>query len=103
LIDDAEYGHIRDINQLSGGMLKRLKHYFLTYKLENPDAGLKPRVTIKEVYDAAEAAQVIRHSLADYQAKFGSPAERMDRLVDLIVEGVARKLKEKPTKPRRKK
>ena len=85
LRDDAAYGELRDITACARSLIDRLRHYFLTYKdmpqggLTSPPgpAGERPprRVEITDVYDAAEAEQIIRLALADYQIEIcGSAA-----------------------------
>jgi inorganic pyrophosphatase len=69
LEDDLAYGHIWDISQCPKALVDRLKHYFLSYKQLPGDA--PRRVEIVDVYDRAEALDVIERSIADYQEKFG--------------------------------
>jgi inorganic pyrophosphatase len=69
LDEDLAYGYIEDVNQCPKGLIDRLKHYFLSYKQLPGD----PRkVEIFEVYDRAEALEVITRSCRDYRNKFGS-------------------------------
>ena len=70
LESDLAYGHIADIRQCPKGLVDRLKHYFLSYKQLPGDA--PRRVEIVEVYNRAEALEVISRSIADYQEKFGA-------------------------------
>ena len=70
LEDDLAYGHISDISQCPKGLIDRLKHYFLSYKQLPGDA--PRRVEIVDVYNRAEALEVITRSIADYQEKFGA-------------------------------
>ncbi len=70
LDQDLAYGHIKDIRDCPKGLVDRLKHYFLSYK-QLPEEAPR-RVEIAEVYDRAEALEVIRRSCRDYQAEFGS-------------------------------
>jgi inorganic pyrophosphatase len=70
LESDLAYGHIADIRQCPKGLVDRLKHYFLSYKQLPGDA--PRRVEIVEVYNRAEALEVIACSIADYQEKFGA-------------------------------
>ena len=65
---DLAYGHIREINECPKALVDRLKHYFLSYKQLPSDA--PRRVEIVDVYDRAEALDVIRRSLRDYQTQF---------------------------------
>ena len=65
---DHAFGHFRDINDLPQAEVKRLMHYFLTYK-NLPDEPAKCR--IQEVYGAEHAKKVIQASEQDYANKFG--------------------------------
>jgi len=65
---DHAFGHFRDITELPQAEVKRLMHYFLTYK-NLPDEPAKCR--IQEVYGVEHAKQVIIASQADYANKFG--------------------------------
>ena len=53
---------IRDVPQ---GLIDRLKHYFLSYKQLPSDK--EKKVEIVDVYDRAEALDVITRSLRDYE------------------------------------
>ena len=67
LKDDAVYGNLNDISELSPLVVERLKHYFLTYK----DMPGKTRgAEITHTYNREEAQDVIKRSMADYQQKF---------------------------------
>jgi len=65
---DHAFGHFRDITELPQAEVKRLMHYFLTYK-NLPDEPAKCR--IQEVYGADHARNVIKASQKDYANKFG--------------------------------
>lgn len=65
---DHAFGHFRDITELPQAEVKRLMHYFLTYK-NLPDESAKCR--IQEVYGADHARSVIKASQKDYANKFG--------------------------------
>ena len=65
---DHAFGHFRDITELPQAEVKRLMHYFLTYK-NLPDEPAKCR--IQEVYGADHAKKVIKASQKDYASKFG--------------------------------
>jgi inorganic pyrophosphatase len=79
---DLAYGHLRDITELPRGVLDRLRHYFLTYK-QIPNEGPR-KVEITEVYDRAEAHEVVRRSVRDYCDTIGDPAERFRQLRDAL-------------------
>lgn len=65
---DHAFGHFRDITELPQAEVKRLMHYFLTYK-NLPDEPAK--CIIQEVYGADHAKKVIKASQKDYASKFG--------------------------------
>ncbi|HAV01961.1 MAG TPA: inorganic pyrophosphatase [Chryseobacterium sp.] len=65
---DHAFGHFRDINELPQAEVKRLMHYFLTYK-NLPDEPAKCH--IQEVYGAEHAMAVVKASQKDYANKFG--------------------------------
>ena len=79
---DIAYGHIKDISDCPPGLIDRLKHYFLTYKQFPGDA--PRRVEIVDVYDRAEALEVITRSLRDYRKTFGEPEKRIAELRRLV-------------------
>lgn len=79
---DVAYGHFKDIKDCPEGLIDRLKHYFLTYKQlpgENPR-----RVEIRDVYNRAEALDVIARSQRDYRTHYGAPEERIGELRRLL-------------------
>lgn len=65
---DAVFGALGDLGELPAGLLDRLRHYFLTYKLAPGD---EPRVEIAEVYGRAGAHAVIDAARRDYRERFG--------------------------------
>ena len=66
---DLAYGHVNDIKDCPKALVDRLEHYFLSYKQLPGDA--PRRVEIVDVYDRAEALDVITRSISDYQKQFG--------------------------------
>ena len=79
---DVAYGHFQDINDCPKGLVDRLKHYFLSYK-QLPNEAPR-RVEIADVYDRAEATEVINRSVGDYRARYGSPEGRLGELKRLL-------------------
>lgn len=68
MVGDHAFGHFRDISELPDAEIKRLKHYFLTYK-NLPE---EPTVCrIDETYGAEHAKQVIVASQKDYETNYG--------------------------------
>jgi inorganic pyrophosphatase len=59
-------------------LIDRLKHYFLSYKQLPGEA--PRRVEIADVYDRAEAQDVIKRSFRDYRGQFGDPERRAREL-----------------------
>ena len=69
---DAADGSWRDLEDVPGGLIERVRHYFLSYK-QRPDARSRG-VSIAEMYDREEALEVIARSMEDYRERFVSPA-----------------------------
>jgi inorganic pyrophosphatase len=69
LSGDGVYGQWTDISECPKNLIERLKHYFLTYK-EMP--GKEKKVSVTDVYGAAEAREVILKSRQDYTNKYGN-------------------------------
>jgi inorganic pyrophosphatase len=60
---DAMYGQFRELAELPEGVVKRLRHYFLTYKnLPGEPAVME----LANIYGREEACEVIRTSMEDY-------------------------------------
>lgn len=77
LKDDHTYGGMSDISDCPKSLIKRLKHYFLSYK-EDPDLeGGDKEVEITHTYGREEAQEVVRRTQKDYKAHFGSIRERL--------------------------
>lgn len=75
---DLTYQSVRELSECPQGVLDRLKHYFLSYK--EPPGGGPRKVELAEVYDRAEAQEVLRRSFEDYRAHYGEPKERFSAL-----------------------
>lgn len=84
LDSDVAYGHIEDIAGCPVGLVDRLKHYFLSYKQLPGEA--PRRVEIADVYDRAEAWDVIARSVRDYRARFGDPRKRISQVRQLLTD-----------------
>lgn len=69
LRNDAVYGAYTDIDQLPKDIIRRLIHYFTTYKDIPGDD--KRRMEFISIYGADEAKQVILRSREDYGSLFG--------------------------------
>lgn len=69
LDNDPVWGDALDIGDLPAALVTRLRHYFLTYKLQpgEPD----PPVRIDEAYGIARATEVLDAAIADYDAEYG--------------------------------
>lgn len=82
LAADISFGGLRDVRELSPGMLERLQHYFLTYKRgpHNPVS----QISIPEVYGREEAERVIALGIDDYRESFGRPEDRARELSTLL-------------------
>lgn len=82
---DLAYGDVTELSQLPRGLVDRLVHYFGTYK-QLPSETSR-RVSIDELYDAAEAREVLRRSVEDYRDVFGPPEARVAELARLLRGG----------------
>lgn len=65
---DAIYGSWQDISDCPDSILKRIEHYFLTYKMA-PDE-TSPKTEIVAIYGKEEAHQIIQLGVEDYKEKF---------------------------------
>ena len=70
LESDLAFGEVFEIGDVPKGLVDRLKHYFLSYKQLPSDKDKK--VEIVDVYDRAEAHEVITRSLRDYENEFAT-------------------------------
>jgi inorganic pyrophosphatase len=70
LDNDYVYGDARDVGDLPGVLVERLRHYFETYKLvpERP-----ARARIDRIYGRAHAERVVQAAIRDYADAFGGP------------------------------
>lgn len=68
LVDDHAFGHYNDISELPEAEVKRLKHYFLSYKNLPTEPA---KCYIDTEYGAAHAREVIVASMKDYVDAFG--------------------------------
>ena len=84
LDNDVAFGHINDLTEVPQGLIDRLQHYFLTYKQLPHEA--PRRVEIADVYNRAEAQDVIARSMRDYRARYGSPETRLGELRRLLTQ-----------------
>ncbi|MDB2363920.1 inorganic pyrophosphatase [Flavobacteriales bacterium] len=69
LAEDQIYNY-DDISEVPGALLKRLKHYFLTYKIDPSKMDEKPDIEIAATYGRDEALEVIKRSKVDYATNY---------------------------------
>lgn len=67
LVGDHAFGHFRDISELPDAEIRRLKHYFLTYK-NLPEEPVHCRIDL--IYGAEHAKEVIAASQQDYNDNY---------------------------------
>lgn len=67
---DLVYGSLKDILECPTNLIQRLRHYFLTYK--HIPGTEHNQVEVAEVYQNAEAEEVIKLSQRDYNNNFYS-------------------------------
>ncbi len=77
LKNDAFWNAVEDIHDLPPALIRRLEHYFLTYK-SLPDN--KTEVSLEGIADADHARRIIQAAAADYTRRFTchSPADTAD-------------------------
>lgn len=84
LAGDKTFEQYKDVAELPEMMVKRLKHYFLTYK-DVPGEGDKAEIEITHTYGKDEALEVVRRSYRDYINHYGNVKEdfvaELDRLI----------------------
>lgn len=73
LESDLAYGGFADLSEVPGGILERLRHYFLTYK-QGPDE-IARRVRVVETYARDEALEMLARSEEDYADRFRGRSE----------------------------
>lgn len=66
---DQTYGHLSDLCQVPRALVKRIKHYFLTYK-NDPETDTDFIVDIADEYGKEEAYEVINAGIKDYKTYF---------------------------------
>jgi inorganic pyrophosphatase len=71
LLQDLQWGAVRDLAELPGALIDRLHHYFATYKAL---PGQPPEVSIGDAYGREHAETVIRAAIADYRQSFSATA-----------------------------
>ena len=69
LNNDYLWSDVKEISELPGVLVERLRHYFETYKLI---PGKTSNVSIDATYDRKHAEQVIQAAMEDYQEEYGS-------------------------------
>jgi inorganic pyrophosphatase len=69
LQNDNIWGGIGDISELPAILVERLRHYFITYKLES---GTQPQMTIEKVYNSEYALRVVEAAMEDYNEAYGA-------------------------------
>jgi inorganic pyrophosphatase len=88
LENDVTYGLMHDLKDVPQGVINRLKHFFLTYKLPPGERAEDATVQIEEVYGREDAFEVIRLSMADYSDKFGSEEDRLQALREILLGSI---------------
>ena len=68
LENDALWGKVRNIDDLTPAVVERLSHYFRTYKQRTQDVN---KVQVGDPYGKAHAEKVIHTAIEDYQNTFG--------------------------------
>lgn len=77
---DAVYGGWQDVRDCPDALIKRLVHYFTTYK-QSPGA-TETACEVTHIYGRSEAHDVIRRSQEDYLARFENLTALLDRALE---------------------
>ncbi len=72
LENDYVWGGARTVGDVPRVLVERLEHYFVTYKLV---PGQRTHARIARVYGRDHAMKVVRAAMADYEERFGAPAD----------------------------
>ncbi len=68
LENDQFWKNIEDVSELPEALVKRLQHYFSTYKMV---PGGESQMEIKKVLDRKEALRVVKAAIEDYDEMYG--------------------------------
>lgn len=82
---DQTYGEFTDISECPKKLLKRLKHYFLSYKEDPDEEGGNKEVEITHTYGREEALEVVRRTQKDYETHFGSLRARLGEAISKLL------------------
>ncbi|HFC12113.1 MAG TPA: inorganic pyrophosphatase [Anaerolineae bacterium] len=69
LENDQVWGDVTDVSELPDNLIKRLQHYFSTYKMIPGEKS--QRVTVETIYGRDHALQVVEASIKDYELVYG--------------------------------
>ncbi|MGH7900870.1 MAG: inorganic pyrophosphatase [Thermodesulfobacteriota bacterium] len=69
LENDNIWGGIEDVSQLPVILVERLRHYFITYKLESETGS---QMTIEKIYNRDHALRVVEAAMEDYNQEYGA-------------------------------
>ncbi|MFV0309008.1 MAG: inorganic pyrophosphatase [Desertimonas sp.] len=69
LSNDPVFASMSDLTDVPPAMLRRLVHYFATYKMDVTGGGENP-INVIGTYDVAHAHEVMQASIDDYHAEF---------------------------------
>ena len=86
LKNDLAFSSWSAIHEVPGSMLRRLEHYFLTYKMAPGEH--QTTVEIAGVYDREDAYEVIRRSRDDYERHYGNISKQLTTAFQKMQEGI---------------
>lgn len=69
LENDQMWDDVNDISELPDNLVKRLRHYFSTYKMIPGEKGT--RVSIDKIYGREHAMKVVEAAIKDYEVVYG--------------------------------
>jgi inorganic pyrophosphatase len=71
-VDDPEYAHYKDIDQLPPHRLAELERFFLDYKILE-----RKTVAVSPIRGRADAERVVREAVALYRERFARPRDEV--------------------------
>jgi inorganic pyrophosphatase len=83
---DHTFGNITDVKDCPPQLIKRIKHYMLTYKQDPDNLDGPKKVEITHTYGREEALEVVRRSMLDYDTHYGNLTNEIARSMTSVSE-----------------
>ena len=83
---DHTFGEIKDVSECPPRLIKRIKHYFLTYKEDPDNKDSVKEVEITHTYGREEALEVVRRTQQDYETHYGNLEEKLVEAINYVTK-----------------